>query len=101
MTESGNRMGALSHVSRSFHEVSRPLLTPDEIATLKKPRKARTRDGKEVIAEAGEMVVFVAGENPIKGTQVLYFLDPVFRRRAAIPAPPSGSTIRRGTGFRE
>jgi type IV secretion system protein VirD4 len=100
VTESGNRMGALSHVSRSFHEVSRPLMTPDEIATLKKPRKERGGDGKEIITEAGEMVVFVAGENPIKGTQVLYFLDPVFRRRAAIPAPPTGSTIRRAGGFR-
>jgi type IV secretion system protein VirD4 len=100
VTESGNRMGALSHVSRSFHEVSRPLMTPDEIATLKKPRKERGGDGKEIITEAGEMVVFVAGENPIKGTQVLYFLDPVFRRRAAIPAPSTGSTIRRAGGFR-
>ena len=100
VTESGNRMGALSHVSRSFHEVSRPLMTPDEIATLKKPRKARGGDGKDIIIEAGEMVVFVAGENPIKGTQVLYFLDPVFRRRATIPAPPTGSTRRRAVGFR-
>lgn len=100
VTESGNRMGALSHVSRSFHEVSRPLMTPDEIATLKKPQKERGSDGKERITEAGEMVVFVAGENPIKGTQVLYFLDPLFRERAAIPAPATGSTRRRQSRFR-
>jgi type IV secretion system protein VirD4 len=100
VTESGNRLGALSHVSRSFHEVSRPLMTPDEIATLKKPRKQRGDDGKDVITEAGEMVVFVAGENPIKGTQVLYFLDPLFSRRAAVPAPPTGSTMTRAKGFR-
>jgi type IV secretion system protein VirD4 len=100
VTESGNRLGALSHVSRSFHEVSRPLMTPDEIATLKKPRKTRDGDGEEVITEAGEMVVFVAGENPIRGTQVLYFLDPIFRQRAAIPAPASGSTVTRAKGFR-
>jgi type IV secretion system protein VirD4 len=100
VTESGNRLGALSHVSRSFHEVSRPLMTPDEIATLKKPRKTRDANGKEVITEAGEMVVFVAGENPIRGTQVLYFLDPIFRQRAAIPAPASGSTVTRAKGFR-
>jgi type IV secretion system protein VirD4 len=87
-------------VSRSFHEVSRPLMTPDEIATLKKPRKTRDANGKEVITEAGEMVVFVAGENPIRGTQVLYFLDPIFRQRAAIPAPASGSTVTRAKGFR-
>jgi type IV secretion system protein VirD4 len=100
VTESGNRLGALSHVSRSFHEVSRPLMTPDEIATLKKPRKERGGDGKDVITEAGEMVVFVAGENPIKGTQVLYFLDPLFFKRAAVPAPPTGSTMTRAKGFR-
>jgi len=100
VTESGNRMGALSQVSRTFHEVSRPLMTPDEIAALKKPQKERGRDGKEVITEAGEMVVFVAGESPIKGTQVLYFLDPLFRQRAAIPAPLTGSTMKLSKGLR-
>src|SRR5260370_1120740 len=100
VTETGNRMGSLSQVSRSFHEVSRPLMTPDEISTLRKPRKERRSNGKEVITEAGEMVVFVAGESPIKGTQVLYFLDPLFRQRAAIPAPPTGSTIQRAARFR-
>jgi type IV secretion system protein VirD4 len=53
-----------------------------------------------VITEAGEMVVFVAGENPIKGTQILYFLDPLFRQRAAVPAPASGSTRPRSKVFR-
>ena len=100
VTESGNRMGSLSQVSRTFHEVSRPLMTPDEIMTLRKPQKERGADGKDVITEAGEMVVFVAGENPIKGTQILYFLDPLFRQRAAVPAPASGSTRPRSKGFR-
>ena len=100
VTESGNRLGALSQVSRTFHEVSRPLMTPDEIMTLRKPQKERDADGKEVITEAGEMVVFVAGENPIRGTQILYFLDPLFRQRAAVPAPASGSTRPRSKGFR-
>jgi type IV secretion system protein VirD4 len=100
VTESGNRLGSLSQVSRTFHEVSRPLMTPDEIMTLRKPQKERSSDGKEVITEAGEMVAFVAGERPIKGAQILYFLDPLFRRRAAIPAPVSGSTRTRSKGFR-
>jgi type IV secretion system protein VirD4 len=100
VTESGNRLGSLSQVSRTFHEVSRPLMTPDEIATLRKPQKEPDATGKEVITEAGEMVVFVAGENPIKGTQILYFLDPLFRQRAAVPAPASGSTKSRTKGFR-
>ncbi len=100
VTESGNRMGALTQISRTYHEVSRPLMTPDEIMTLRKPRKERRSDGREVIAEAGEMVVFVAGESAIKGTQILYFIDPLFSRRAAIPAPPTSSTMRRAAGFR-
>ncbi len=100
VTESGHRMGSLSQISRSYHEVSRPLMTPDEISTLKKPQKSRDADGKEIITEAGEMVVFVAGENPIKGTQILYFLDPLFQQRAAVPAPNTGSTIiRQGASF--
>lgn len=100
VTESGNRLGPLSQVSRTFHEVSRPLMTPDEIMTLRKPQKERGADGRDVITEAGEMVVFVAGENPIKGTQILYFLDPLFRQRAAVPAPTSGSTRPQSKGFR-
>ena len=87
VTESGTRFGPLKNVSRTYHEVSRPLLTPDEIMGLRKPRK----DDQGRIAESGEMVVFVAGERPILGTQILYFMDPVFARRAAIDPPPSGS----------
>jgi type IV secretion system protein VirD4 len=88
VTESGTRFGPLKNVSRTYHEVSRPLLTPDEIMGLRKPRK----DGGGQIVESGEMVVFVAGERPIFGTQILYFLDPVFARRAMIEPPASGST---------
>jgi type IV secretion system protein VirD4 len=40
-----------------------------------------------VITEPGDMLVFAAGHPPILGTQSLYFRDPVFRERAAIPAP--------------
>ena len=78
VTESGTRFGPLKNVCRTYHEVSRPLLTPDEIMDLKKPQT--DEDGQ--IVESGEMVVFVAGERPIFGTQILYFLDPVFARRA-------------------
>jgi len=83
VTESGTRLGSMKNVSRTFHEVSRPLLTPDEIAALKKPRK--DDDGR--IVESGEMVAFVAGERPIFGTQILYFIDPTFERRAMVPPP--------------
>ena len=90
VTESGTRFGPLKNVSRTYHEISRPLLTPDEIMDLKKPRK----DDSGRIVESGEMVVFMAGERPILGTQILYFLDPVFGRRATIEPPLIGSTRR-------
>ncbi len=90
VTESGRRFGSLNSVSRTYHEVSRPLLTPDEIMCLKKAQK--NSDGQ--IVESGETVVFLAGERPIFGTQILYFLDPVFSRRATIDAPVTDSTQR-------
>ena len=80
-TTSGARFGAvLQNVNRSYHELSRPLLTIDEALRLKAPRK----DSQDQIIEAGEVLVFVAGHAPIKGTQTLYFQDPVFLRRAKI-----------------
>lgn len=90
VTESGTRFGPMKNVSRTYHEVSRPLLTPDEIMDLKKPRKD---DGGRIV-ESGEMVIFTAGERPIFGTQILYFLDPVFGRRATADPPATGSTRR-------
>jgi len=90
VTESGTRFGPLKNVSRTYHEVSRPLMTPDEIMDLKKPQT--NGDGK--IVESGEMVVFLAGERPIFGTQILYFLDPVFSERVKIDPPVTGSTRR-------
>ncbi len=89
VTESGTRHGTLHNVSRTYHEVGRPLLTPDEIMRLGKPQK----DDEGRIVASGEMVVFLAGEAPIKGTQILYFLDPTFDARSKIPAPGTGSTM--------
>ena len=43
VTESGTRFGPLRNVSRTYHQVSRPLVTPDEIMELKKPVKDRRR----------------------------------------------------------
>jgi type IV secretion system protein VirD4 len=95
VTESGTRFGALSHVSRTFHEVSRPLMTPNEIMQLRKPEK----DASGRITAPGEMVVFIAGEAPIRGTQILYFMDPVFSERARIAPPLSGSTMKAVVAF--
>ena len=62
---------------------------------LRKPEKNDTGE----ITAPGEMVIFVAGEAPIRGTQILYFQDPVFSKRASIPAPASGSTTRPAMAF--
>jgi type IV secretion system protein VirD4 len=47
------------------------------------PRK----NDKGEIEEAGDMVIYVAGYPAIYGKQPLYFKDPIFNARAAIPAP--------------
>ena len=84
ITTSGRRTAAmLGQVSRTFQEVQRPLLTPDECLRMPGPRK--NADGN--IEEAGDMVVYVAGYPAIYGKQPLYFKDPVFQARASVPAP--------------
>jgi type IV secretion system protein VirD4 len=40
-----------------------------------------------LIEKAGDMVVYVAGYPAIYGVQPLFFKDPIFKARAAIPAP--------------
>ena len=72
-------------------------LLADEVMALRRPDK----DEAGRIIGAGEMVLFVAGERPLKGTQILYFDDPTFSRRARIPAlqtRPSRSRECQGPG---
>jgi type IV secretion system protein VirD4 len=84
ITTSGKRTSAMmGQVSRTIQEVQRPLLTPDECLRMPGPRKAASGE----IEEAGDMVVYVAGYPAIYGKQPLYFKDPTFQKRAAIPAP--------------
>jgi len=84
VTTSGKRFGlVLSQVSKTYHQVSRPLATADEILRLKAPKK----DDRDRIVEPGDMLIFVAGHAPIFGAQSLYFRDPVFRERAKLPPP--------------
>jgi type IV secretion system protein VirD4 len=73
----------LGQVSRTYQEVQRSLLTPDECLRMPGPKK----NDKGEIEEAGDMVIYVAGHPAIYGKQPLYFKDPVFAARAAIPAP--------------
>jgi type IV secretion system protein VirD4 len=87
ITTSGGRFAmVLQNVSKTYHEVSRPLATADEIMRLKSPVK----DAGDVIVEPGDMLVFVAGHAPIYGTQSLYFRDPVFLERVKLD-PPQGA----------
>lgn len=85
VSTSGKRFGLLlDQVSRSWQNVQRPLMTADEIMRLAGPKKD---ESGEKILEAGEMLVFVAGNPVIRGRQILYFLDPIFSKRSMIEPP--------------
>ena len=79
----------MGQVSKTFQEVQRPLLTPDECLRMPGPKK--NADG--AITEPGDMVVYVAGFPAIYGRQPLYFQDPVFQARAEVPAPGKSDTL--------
>ena len=90
ITTSGRRTSALlGQVSRTIQEVQRPLLTPDECLRMPGPKK-----NGEMIAEAGDMVVYVAGFPAIYGRQPLYFQDKIFTARAAVPEPKGSDRLR-------
>jgi len=92
ITTSGKRAALMmGQVSRTFQEVQRPLLTPDEALRMKGPKKNAVGDE---IAEPGDMVIYVAGYPAIHGKQPLYFKDPVFQKRAAVAAPKRSDTLR-------
>ena len=88
---SGRRNKAsLDSISTSVQEVSRPLLTPDEIMRLRAPSK----DSAGNITDAGDMLIFIAGQAPVLGTQILYFLDPTFSARSKFLAPEDTDRVR-------
>ena len=84
--ESVNGSGGKKNKSKSLQETARPLLTPDE--TMRLPGLVKSSKGE--VTAPGDMLIFVAGQNPIYGKQILYFKDPVFSERAKI-APPEFS----------
>lgn len=90
ITTSGKRTsGLLGQVSRTIQETQRPLLTSDECLRMPGPKK----DG-DLIVEAGDMVVYVAGFPAIYGRQPLYFQDKTFIARAAVEEPKHSDRVR-------
>ena len=77
--------------STSISETSRPLLTPDECLRL--PGAKKDASGK--VTAPGDMLIFTAGQSPIYGRQILYFLDPVFQARAKVEAPVCSDSLSR------
>jgi type IV secretion system protein VirD4 len=88
VTTSGGTGSLFSNRSRTTQWVQRALLTADECLRLPGPVK----DARGQIVRAGDMLVFVAGFPAIYGRQPLYFQDPVFSARAALPAPSQPSS---------
>jgi len=82
ITVSGKRTSVvLGNVSEIYQEVQRPLMTPDECMRIKPAKK----DKKGNILEAGDMVIFISGNAPIYGRQILYFQDEAFLQRTKLP----------------
>jgi len=91
ITTSGHRASMLlGSVSRTTHEVQRPLLTPDECLRMRGPIK----DEHGMIEQPGDMLVFVAGYPAIYGVQPLYFKDPVLMARSRIPPPHKSDSLK-------
>jgi len=90
VTTSGKRTGILhGNVSRHIQEVQRPLLTADEC--MRMPGPIKNEAGQ--IIEPGDMIISVAGYPAIYGKQPLFFKDPIFNARAAVPAPKTTDVI--------
>ncbi|HTT79056.1 MAG TPA: type IV secretory system conjugative DNA transfer family protein [Stellaceae bacterium] len=83
ITETGHRFGAVKNFTRTYQEVGRSLLTPDEVRRLKKP----ARDAAGNLTKPGELLILIGGERPIKAQQLFYFEDQEFLARANVAAP--------------
>lgn len=92
ITSSGNRTAVLlGNVSETLQEVQRPLMTADEVLRIKPAKK----DKQGNIIEPGDMLIFISGESPIYGKQILFFKDNVFLERSKISLEKKISDITR------
>lgn len=73
----GSNITMMSPLEDRFQEISRPLMTADEVMRLAPPTKIG-----EAIVSGGELLVFVAGRDPIRGKQPLYFQNQELLARA-------------------
>lgn len=81
LTSSGKRTAVmLGNISETIQEVQRPLITADECMRLPSAKK----DKEDKIIAPGDMLIFIAGQAPIYGKQILYFKDPVFLARSQV-----------------
>lgn len=90
LTSSGKRTAVmLGNVSETIQEVQRPLITADECMRL--PSAKKDKDDK--IIAPGDMLIFIAGQAPIYGKQILYFKDPAFLARSKVTLDKQVSDI--------
>lgn len=80
-----------SSVSKGVRTVSTSLavMPVDEVMQMEGPKK----DASGMIKEPGEMLVKVAGFPPIRGRQILYFLDPTFSERSQYAAAKKSDVL--------
>jgi type IV secretion system protein VirD4 len=79
VTRSG--FGLFANTSRVQQQISRPLLTEDEVMRLRGAKK----NGQGRITKPGRMMIFTPGCPAVLGEGPLWFKDPIFRRRRAVP----------------
>jgi len=90
---SGSRTSPLAtNVSTNVDHISRPLITIDELMRLPGPVKEGQGEAQRIISP-GAMLIFIAGQSPIFGKQLLYFQDPILSKRSAIRPPDKLFTI--------
>ncbi|MDA8093659.1 MAG: type IV secretory system conjugative DNA transfer family protein [Betaproteobacteria bacterium] len=84
----GQFMPYQTGMSGGLQYQARELLTTEEVMSLRGP----TKDAQGNILIPGDMITLVAGHAPIYGTQMLYFKDPTFDKRAKL-APPDSAEV--------
>ncbi|MGA2351470.1 MAG: type IV secretory system conjugative DNA transfer family protein [Terracidiphilus sp.] len=90
---SGSRSSPLAtNVSTNVDHISRPLITIDELMRLPGPVKEGQGEAQRIVSP-GAMLIFIAGQSPIFGKQLLYFQDATLSKRSAIRPPDKHFTI--------